>query len=597
MSTQVVATAGHVDHGKSTLIRALTGVEPDRWAEEKRRGLTIDLGFAGMTTARGTQVDFVDVPGHERFLGNTLAGLGASPMVCFVVAADEGWRAQSGDHRDAIAALGIDRGLIVVTRSDLASPDRQREVIAQARHELRTTGLAEAPAVVVSARTGDGLTELRKTLDELVEGTPGPDLDSRLRLWLDRAFSIRGAGTVVTGTLASGRITVSESLLLTTESGQRQVTVRGLQRHGQDEQTARPVSRVAVNLRGVAADEVSRGDALLSPGAWWFSEVLDVELVAGRDLTEVPEHVALHVGTASSTARVRALGPRHARLTLPRAYPLSFGDRMVLRSPGDGSVLGGVQVLDPDPPALTRRGDARRRADALTAMGGAPDPVAEIRRRGAVVGADLVRRGVAGPAAPSGVRTIGPWWVDPGQFETWRASLREVVEAEQRSNPLAGGLTDSAAADLIGLPATTLLAELAADAGLARVRGRVALPDGGSDFGDAASAVDTLTDRLATQPFSAPEAGELEDLGIDARVLAAAEREGRIIRLDGGVVLLPNAPALAMRELAALPALFTTAEARRALDTTRRVVIPLLEHLDARGWTRRVDPQHRSIVR
>lgn len=129
------------------------------------------------------------------------------------------------------------------------------------------------------------------------------------------------------------------------------------------------------------------------------------------------------------------------------------------------------------------------------------------------------------------------------------------------------------------------------------MRGRVALPDGGSDFGDAASAVDTLTDRLATQPFSAPEAGELEDLGIDARVLAAAEREGRIIRLDGGVVLLPNAPALAMRELAALPALFTTAEARRALDTTRRVVIPLLEHLDARGWTRRVDPQHRSIVR
>ena len=177
----VVATAGHVDHGKSTLVRALTGMEPDRWAEERRRGLTIDLGFAWTTLPSGRDIAFVDVPGHERFLGNMLAGLGPAPVVCFVVAADEGWRAQSSDHRDAVAALGIEHGLIVVSRIDLA-PDRFPVVLAQVRDELAGTGLRNAPAVAVSAATGQGLGELRRVLDDVLAALPPPVATGRVRI-------------------------------------------------------------------------------------------------------------------------------------------------------------------------------------------------------------------------------------------------------------------------------------------------------------------------------------------------------------------------------------------------------------------------------
>ena len=199
MSSFVIATAGHVDHGKSTLVRALTGIEPDRWAEERKRGLTIDLGFAWTALPSGRQVAFVDVPGHERYVGNMLAGLGPVPVVCFVIAADEGWQAQSSEHRDAIAALGITAGLIVITRRDRA-PDAVPEVTARARAELRGTGLAAAPIVACSGVTGEGLDEVRGALDGVLAGLPEPDPHTRLRLWVDRAFTIAGSGTVVTGT-------------------------------------------------------------------------------------------------------------------------------------------------------------------------------------------------------------------------------------------------------------------------------------------------------------------------------------------------------------------------------------------------------------
>ncbi|RLZ03330.1 selenocysteine-specific translation elongation factor, partial [Kocuria tytonicola] len=207
----VVATAGHVDHGKSTLVRALTGIEPDRWDEEKQRGLTIDLGFAWTELPSGTHVAFVDVPGHERFLANMLAGVGPAPVVCFVVAADEGWQEQSGDHRDALAALGISHGLIVVTKADRA-PDRVGAVVARARAELAATGLRDAPAVAVSAVEGTGLDEFREVLDAVLSRVPAPDPRARVRLWIDRAFTISGAGTVVTGTLTAGTLRVGDRL-------------------------------------------------------------------------------------------------------------------------------------------------------------------------------------------------------------------------------------------------------------------------------------------------------------------------------------------------------------------------------------------------
>jgi selenocysteine-specific elongation factor len=589
----VVATAGHVDHGKSTLVRALTGMEPDRWAEERRRGLTIDLGFAWTTLASGREVGFVDVPGHERFLGNMLAGLGPAPVVLFVVAADEGWSAQSTDHRDAIAALGIDRGLIVISKTDRA-PDRVQTVIAQVREQLAGTRLAEADAVTVAAAEGTGLPELRTALDRLLGALPEPERGGRVRLWVDRSFSITGAGTVVTGTLSAGTLQVGERLTLRTRTGPTTVTVRGLQSHGRELRSAGPVSRVAVNLRGVEADRIRRGDLLLTPDSWPATAVVDVRLVSGE---QVPEWLTVHVGTAAVPARVRPLGPEHLRVTLARELPLVLGDRLVLRDPGTRRIVGGAQVLDADPPVLRRRGDGARRAGALAALDTGGDLTAEVARRGAVRAETLRDLGLAVDSVPDEVLVRGLWLVHEQALHSWQIRLRAAVAELHEADPLSAGLTLGAARDLLDLPDPALLASVLDGAGLESDGGRLALPGHAADLGPAETGVAELERRLTTAPFTAPEADELAALRLGVRELAAAERAGRLLRLPDGVVLLPRSPALAMRALAALPQPFTTSQARQALTTTRRVAIPLLEYLDSRGWTRRLDAGHREVVR
>ena len=237
---QVIATAGHVDHGKSTLVRALTGMEPDRWAEERRRGLTIDLGFAWMDLPGGQRVAFVDVPGHERFVPNMLAGLGPVPAVMMVVAADGGWMPQSAEHLAAIDALGISRGLLVVTRADLADPGPAER---RAAAEIAATSLGTVRAVAVSAVTGAGLPQLRGALARLAGGLPVPDPGAPVRLWVDRAFSIKGSGTVVTGTLPAGTVRTGDELLLTPSL--RPVRVRAIESMDQpaDQVAGSPGSR------------------------------------------------------------------------------------------------------------------------------------------------------------------------------------------------------------------------------------------------------------------------------------------------------------------------------------------------------------------
>ncbi|MGH3946910.1 MAG: selenocysteine-specific translation elongation factor, partial [Pseudonocardiaceae bacterium] len=284
----VVATAGHVDHGKSTLVRALTGMEPDRWAEERRRGMTIDLGFAWTTLPTGSTVAFVDVPGHERFVPNMLAGVGPVPAVMFVVAADEGWMPQSREHLEALHALDVRHGLLVVTRSDLMDPELACE---EALEHLASSSLGRVAAVCVSGVTGAGLDTLRAALGELVAGLPAPDVTADVRLWVDRAFTIRGAGTVVTGTLAGGTIHLGDQLVLA--PGGRRVSVRGLQSLGAPVESAPAVARVAVNLRGLPLTAVRRGHALLTPGMWLATRTVDVRL-AGAAADELPRQVVLH---------------------------------------------------------------------------------------------------------------------------------------------------------------------------------------------------------------------------------------------------------------------------------------------------------------
>jgi selenocysteine-specific elongation factor len=593
----VVATAGHVDHGKSTLVRALTGMEPDRWAEERRRGLTIDLGFAWTMLPSGRAVAFVDVPGHERFLGNMLAGLGPAPVVCFVVAADEGWRAQSSDHRDAVAALGIEHGLLVISRVDRAT-DRGVAALAQAREQLASTGLSDAPAVTVSAVDGTGLPTLLTALDDVLGRLRPPMTDARVRLWLDRAFSITGAGTVVTGTLAAGTVRVGDRLELLGAGPATPVTVRGLQSRGEPHRALGPVNRVAVNLRGVPVVRVTRGDALVTPDAWPVTAVIDVRRATGTEFTEVPEQLTAHVGTAAVPARLRVFDENHARLVLARGLPLVVGDRMVLRHPGSRRILGGAQILDADPPSLRRRGGGTRRRTVLSAMHPAGDVLVEVARRGAVREQHLRQLGLLdGPIeiTSADVRVIDGWWVHEPVFRSWQQRLRSALEDAHQRDPLAAGLSRGAAVDLMSLPDPVVLDQVVHAAGLESGGGYLWLPGGRADLGPIEESITKLESRLRATPFRAPEADELTALQLSVRELAAAERAGRILRLGDGVVLLPTAPALAMRELSRLPQPFTTSQARRALDTTRRVAIPLLESLDARSWTTRVDGDHRRV--
>jgi len=596
----VVATAGHVDSGKSTLVRALTGMEPDRWEEERRRGLTIDLGYAWTTLPSGQDVAFVDVPGHERFLGNMLAGIGPAPVVCFVVAADEGWQAQSSDHRDAVAALGIDHGVVVLSRADRATGQQVADVLSRTRAELAGTGLRDAPAVVVSAIDGTGLPELRATLDDVLARVPAPVTTGRVRLWVDRSFTITGSGTVVTGTLAAGTLAQGDRLELLGHTGTRTVVVRGLQSRDTSYPSVEPVSRVALNLRDVAATDVRRGDALVSPGAWPTTAVVGIHRTTGAAYTDVPEQLMVHVGTASVPARLRPFGADHARLVLDRHLPLVLGDRLVLRDPGSRTVLGGARILDADPPVLRRRGDGAHWAQRLAGMDPSGDVLGEVAARRAVQPDRLRRLGLLSghdAEAPAGVQVIEDWWVHAPVFQSWQHQLRAAVQALQERDALAPGLSMGAARDLLKLPDEKLLSHVILGAGLEQDGGHVRIPGSQGNLGHIEPAIARLEGRLGVDAFRAPEADELAALGLGARELAAAERTGRILRLRDGVVLLPTAPALAMRTLAGLEQPFTTSQARQALGTTRRIAVPLLEHLDARGWTRRLDAGHRTVVR
>lgn len=585
---RVVATAGHVDHGKSTLVRALTGMQPDRWAEERRRGMTIDLGYAWTGLPSGEVLAFVDVPGHQRFIGNMLAGLGPAPAVLFVVAADEGWRRQSAEHLAAVDALGLAVGLLVVTRSDLADPG---PATAEALGHLAASSLGAVEAVPVSGRTGRGLPDLRAALDRMVGRLPDPQVDGPVRLWVDRSFSVRGSGTVVTGTLGAGAVRAGDELTL----GDRPVRVRGLQSLGEPHEQVTAVARVAVNLRGVGRDEVGRGDALLSPGAWRTVDTLDVRLTS----TDLPAELVLHVGSAAVPVRVRPLGGDTARLQLARPLPVRAGDRALLRDPGLQSVAAGVLVLDADPPRLWRRGAARDRAAALAGAGQRPDLRAEVQRRGAVRERDLAALGVDVRPVPE-VLAVGEWLVAAATWTGWVTRLGEVVDRHAAEHPLEPGLPAEMARRALGVPDLRLLPLLVSAAGLEQALGRVRRAGAVPALGPAEGAVVELERRLRAAPFAAPEQAELDALGLGSRELAAAATAGRLLRLRTGadldLVLLPDGPARAMRVLAGLGAPFTLSQARQALGTTRRVAVPLLEHLDARGWTRRTDGALREVV-
>jgi selenocysteine-specific elongation factor len=651
---QVIATAGHVDHGKSALVRALTGIDPDRWEEERRRGLTIDLGFAWMTLPSGERLAFVDVPGHERFVPNMLAGVGPVPAVLFVVAADEGWRQQSAEHLSALDALGVRHGLLVVTRADLADPE---PAMADAARRIAATSLGPVEAVAVSAVTGEGLPKLIAALDRLAAGLPAPDPGAPVRLWVDRAFTITGSGTVVTGTLPAGTVRSGDELVLT--PSMRPVRVRGIQSLGEPAAAVTGVARAALNLRGASQDSVSRGVALVQAGRWTLTDVIDVRIipVSGLDSAGLPEFPAdpaanppdagsgslddsfappadrgstagaravpvslprtltLHAGSARSIARVRPLGDGGiCRLALSDPLPLHVGDRVLLRDPGAARrprgrggpagaatapqrpALVGAIVLDVTPPPLTRRGAAASAARLLSSWPDQPTATDLLRRHGLLRASTLLAMGISQQPAP----IQGEWIADPAHWAELTHCLAEALTAHAARAPLAPGLTLEAARAALRLPDRRLLDALVKPPltikdGIVSVAVPAGLPGAPSLPTAVRSAVRVIRAELATAPFVAPDADRLRRLGLDNRSLAAAERAGMLLRISDHIVLAPGADAAALQILAGLPQPFTAAQARQALETTRRVVIPLLEYLDRSGATERLPDDRRKV--
>ncbi|RAY13948.1 selenocysteine-specific translation elongation factor [Actinomadura craniellae] len=583
---QVVATAGHVDHGKSTLVRALTGMEPDRWAEERRRGLTIDLGFAWTTLPSGRRLALVDVPGHERFVTNMLAGVGPVPAVLLVVAADEGWMPQSEEHLAAIDALGVRHGVLAVTRSDLADPTH---ALRQARTRLESTGLRGAEAVAVGQGEDTGLDDLISALDRLAARLPVPDPAAPVRLWIDRAFTVRGSGTVVTGTLAEGTVRAGDELLLT-PAGET-VRVRAVEALKEPADEVSGVARVALNLRGVDRDEVARGMALVTPGSWALTTCIDVRIGFNESSGRLPRQMIMHLGSTAVPVRLRPLGPDTARLTINARLPLHVGDRALLRDPGRRAVAG-ASVLDVRPPTLVRRGAGAARARELAAWPDQPGGGLLLRRHGVLRRTDLAEMGCEPPA--EAVSPDSGWVADPGHWAALHRRLADEVSRHAAAHPLAPGLPLEAVRLRLGLPTRRLAAALVRPP-LRLADGRVHGPAVETGLPpQVADAVGRLRAELADGPFRAPEADRLAELGLTGKVLAAAVRAGAVLRLSDSVVLLPGADRAAARILSDLPQPFSASDARRALDTSRRVVIPLLEHLDRCGLTRRSGGERRT---
>ena len=559
---RVIATAGHVDHGKSALVLALTGTDPDRFAEEKRRGLTIDLGFAHAVVG-GEALSFVDVPGHVRFLRNMLAGVGGVDACLFVVAATEGWKPQSEEHLRILELVGIRHGVVALTKVDLVDDAELVELAGlEMADRLAGTFLDGAPVVPVAAPSGFGVDELAAALADLAHRTPAARDRGRARLWIDRVFSARGSGTVVTGTLTDGSMTTGDHV--TVEPGGRPARVRAVQTTGSVVATIGPGHRVALNLTGVEHSEVARGDAVVVSGRWRATERVDASLSVLAALDhEVSRRGAYlaYIGSGEHAVRLRVLGPESlapgetglVRVHLPVALPLLPGDRFVLRETGRDETVGGGEVLDIAPVLPASRARPDRSVDRVIAERGWVD-------------ADELEL-LTGERRPP---TVGRW-----------VAGTEVVAATTSS---LGARLD--AAGPLGLELATLdereRAVLAALDGVV-VDGANARRTGG---------VDPLADHPVVDALAAGGMAPPAPDGIGRAELRELARRGVLVERDGlwfHADAVSAAAYLAASLLGARPGGFTVGEFREAAGITRKHAVPLLAELDARGVTRRRD--------
>ena len=557
MDKHVICTAGHVDHGKSTLVNALTGVDPDRWAEEKRRGLTIDLGFAKANRRNNGFVSFIDVPGHERFLKNMLAGVGAVDGCLFVVDSTEGWKPQSEEHLRILNLLGVERGLIALTKISLVDDDFREIVELEIKDHLKGTFLESAPIIPVDSITGLGIDLLITELENMLESTPVAKDNDRPRLWIDRVFTVRGSGTVVTGTLTGGSLKVDDEIVI---NPQNFVTrIRSLQSHDEQISNTSPGSRVAINLSNIDHRSIGRGSVITNPGQWFHTSTFDAEL----DVLPCIEHEVsrrgaylAYIGTKEEFVKVRVLGDEVIpagskgliRVYMEEKLPLMLGDRLILRESGRNETIGGAIILDPDP--ILRAAEAKPNSSI--------DRI--ISEHKWITPSHL--------EALTGVRRkedVPGWIVDPLCLEDMIANLSQRLLT-------AGNL---------GLDITSLDQFERAAIGLLEgvfIEGKYLRMEGADNLSD-----HPYLHQLETDLFKPPDAN-----GVDPRELRELVRRGLIIE-QNGIFFSQNAVTSAARRIQVLlnenPEGVTVGEVRIALDSTRKYVLPLLNYLDQIGAT------------
>ncbi len=611
---KVIGTAGHIDHGKSTLVRRLTGIDPDRLDEEKRRGMTIDLGFAWLTLPSGVEASIVDVPGHERFVKTMVAGAGGVDVALLVVAADEGIMPQTREHLDILDVLGVRYGVVALTKCDLVDEEWRELVAEEVREELVGSSLEGSSVVPVSAQSGEGLDRLLQALDSALAASPAPRDRGRPYLPIDRAFSVAGFGTVATGTLHDG--TVTEGMELTLLPAGRRVKVRGLQTHRKQVDEATAGARVAVNLYGLNASDLQRGDVLAAPGAVAVTQRADVWLRVARSAPHALRHgmtVMAHVGAAEGATTLALFeraelppgesGWGQLRFETPQA--ITRDEPFVLRLPAPARTVGGGIITDTAP--------RHRRSDrsALKRLSDLMSPNQHDRVRAAVTAASPLsiesielRAGLTRAETSSALQelTTDGSVVRVGQRylskEGWDRLEREVEEAlsgYHARHPLALGMAREELRTRVGwrFAGWADVLECLADRGIVRVSGaRVAASGHGGGTGSRRAEADAVKELLTATPYAPPGATVLmAETGADAALLQAMVEEGEIVRVDTGLYFeraaLDTVKRTAVEAIRAEGSL-TVSTLRDRLGTSRKYALSLLEFLDSERVTRRI---------
>lgn len=604
----VVGTAGHIDHGKSTLITALTGIDPDRLAEEKRRGMTIDLGFAHMRLPSGREIGIVDVPGHARFMRNMLAGTHGLDAVVLVVAADEGVMPQTREHLEVVDLLEVRRGVVALTKVDLVDQAWLELVTEEVRETLQETTLADAAVLPVSAVTGQGLEELKAALDGLLDGAqPRVDL-GRPRLPIDRVFTMSGFGTVVTGTLVEGTVSVGDELEVVPRG--RLVRIRGLQRHNRSVETASPGIRVAANLTGVEKSELARGDVLARPQTLQSTRRVDAHVRVLASAPRALRHGAellLHTGTTEVGCRAIVLtgdaiepgGQGWVQLYLERAIAAGSQDRIILRVPSPPLTLAGGRLVDVAPRKHSRHDAAVGESLDRRAAGDVLQEELRKYPRG-VAAAALLKATMGQPSDLDGLRArrIGEWLFDDDAWSATAERATAEVDAYHAAHPLRPGMPREELRSRLRLPASafpSVLAAFTTEGTLEERDGAIASPKHREVVDSSDGPAARLLEALGGNPFAPPSLAEaMQRTGAGAEVVRALAQRGDLVRLSDDIAFTRDAFSNAVnivKEVIAANGSVTVAQLRDRMGASRRPMLALLEHLDATKVTRRIGDQ------